>query len=211
VLIVTLSFGVIAQFVPALSDFSKSYFNGKSVYAAAYQKAVKKVYLSHDKVELKVGQTFGIVKTMSPYNATNQNVTWSVSDAKVIKIQTDIHGHCTITALKEGTAFITVKSVEGGFTAKTKVVVSKAVQVLAKDIIPSAKNVTIKVKQAARIGVTFNPTNVTNKTLIFTSSNTGVVSVDSMGLIKGNRKGTAKITIKNPASGKTTVVQVQVK
>ena len=63
--------------------------------------------------EVKVGQTYDLTTTIIPFNATNQAVTWSSNDPTVGTV--DDNGK--VTAVGVGTAFITAKTVDGGFTA----------------------------------------------------------------------------------------------
>ena len=53
------------------------------------------------------------------------------------------------------------------------------------------------------------PTNSTNQTVTWTSSNSSIVSVDNNGMIKGLKAGTATITVKT-VNNKTATVKVTV-
>lgn len=71
---------------------------------------------------IKVGDKFTLTATVEPDNATNTNLIWSTSDAKIATV--DNIGR--VTALAKGKATITVKTEDGNFTATCKVTVSKA-------------------------------------------------------------------------------------
>ncbi|MDP4087015.1 MAG: alpha-amylase family glycosyl hydrolase [Bacillota bacterium] len=73
-------------------------------------------------VSLEVGKTAKLTAKVSPKNATLQTVTWASSDERVVKV--DASGK--ITAIGEGTATITVTTLDGGFTATCTVSVTKA-------------------------------------------------------------------------------------
>ena len=70
---------------------------------------------------LEVGETRTINAIISPSNATNKKVTWSSSDEKVATV--DANGK--VTAVGVGEATITVKTEDGGKTAKCYVTVEE--------------------------------------------------------------------------------------
>lgn len=71
---------------------------------------------------IKVGATKQVTGTVTPSDATNKAVTYA-SDAELIAT---VAADGTITGVAEGTANITITSVDGGFTAKVAVTVSAA-------------------------------------------------------------------------------------
>ena len=71
-------------------------------------------------LQLNVGDDFQLVATITPSDATNQNVTWTSSDNGIATV--DDTGK--VTALAEGTATITVTTEDGNKTAISVVTVS---------------------------------------------------------------------------------------
>ena len=71
-------------------------------------------------VELSVGDNITLTATVNPAAATERGVSFSSSDASIVSVAENGE----ITALKEGTATITVTSAEGGYTDECVVVVS---------------------------------------------------------------------------------------
>ncbi|MCR4420655.1 MAG: Ig-like domain-containing protein [Clostridia bacterium] len=75
-----------------------------------------------DEVELEAGQTKQLTAVVQPVNATNQNVTWSSSNAAVATVsETGL-----VTAVSPGTATITVTTQDGGHTDSITVTVVPA-------------------------------------------------------------------------------------
>ena len=72
--------------------------------------------LSLDVAGIKTGT---LTAAVEPTNATNQNVTWSSSDEKVATVADG-----KVTAVAAGTATITVKTNDGGYTATCEVTVT---------------------------------------------------------------------------------------
>jgi len=70
---------------------------------------------------VEVGKTATIPVTFTPENATNKNVTWTVSDANIASVANGV-----VTGLAEGSTVVTAKSEEGGFTASCTLTVTKA-------------------------------------------------------------------------------------
>lgn len=161
------------------------------------------VYLDYSSVTLTItkstsGTNYGyryLNETVYPTNATNKTVTWSSSDPTVASV----NSIGKVSAESAGTATITAKTVNGK-TATCKVTVNYQ-DTRPSAVLPSALtfdtyNMTISVDETKYIWESFSPTNTTEKTLRWTSSNTDVATVNSVGLVKGVAPGTAVITAK---------------
>ena len=70
-------------------------------------------------VELTEGAETTLTATVNPSNATNRNVTWTSSDNAVATV-----ANGKVTAVKVGTATITVKTEDGNKTATCTVTVT---------------------------------------------------------------------------------------
>ena len=90
--------------------------------AAGKNVAVTGVKLDQTTATVAVGKTTQLTGTISPTNATNQDVTWSSSAPTIAKV--DANGK--VTGVKVGTATITVKTADGSKTATCKVTVTAA-------------------------------------------------------------------------------------
>jgi uncharacterized protein YjdB len=80
------------------------------------------VTLDKTTYELTVGGNVTLTATINPANATNKNVTWKTSDATVATV---VNGK--VTALKAGTATITVTTEDGNKTATCTVTVKATI------------------------------------------------------------------------------------
>lgn len=83
------------------------------------------VSLDLSNVELLEGETQQLTATVGPNNATNNGVIFSSSNAAIASV--DANG--MVTAEAEGTATITVTTVDGGFTASTEIIVTSPLNV----------------------------------------------------------------------------------
>ena len=82
--------------------------------------SVSGVTLNKTSLTLTEGGSETLVATVNPSNATDTSVSWSSSDATVASV--DVSGK--VTALKAGTATITVTTTDGGKTASCAVTVN---------------------------------------------------------------------------------------
>jgi hypothetical protein len=81
--------------------------------------AVTGVSLDQSSLAMSVSDTEQLTATVSPVNATDKTVTWTSSNGSVATVVDGL-----VTAVDEGTATITVETVDGNFTGTCSVVVS---------------------------------------------------------------------------------------
>ena len=148
------------------------------------------------------GATFQLAAWPQPSNATNKAVTWTSSNTAVAKVSST----GKVTAVKAGTATITVKTADGGKTATCKITVK--VPVTSVKLNATAK--TLNVGKTFQLAAWPQPSNATNKAVTWTSSNTTVATVSSTGLVTAKKKGTATITVKTVDGGKTATCKITV-
>ncbi|MBF7143868.1 MULTISPECIES: Ig-like domain-containing protein [Pseudomonas] len=84
--------------------------------------AVTGVSLKTASKDLAVGASYSNTVTITPTNATNQNVTWATSDASVATVS----AAGSVKGIKVGKATITCTTVDGGFSASFTVNVTAA-------------------------------------------------------------------------------------
>ena len=77
------------------------------------------VSLDKTNLNLNPGKGGTLIATITPSNATNQNVTWESSDTKVVTVDNGL-----VTAVAEGSATITVTTEDGSKTATCTVIVT---------------------------------------------------------------------------------------
>lgn len=150
--------------------------------------AVTGVKLDKTTLSLETGGTATLNATISPENATNQKVTWSSSASTIAKV--DQNGK--VTAVKAGTATITVKTDDQGKTASCKVTVKDgAVKVTKIEILnPSGTAESFHWQYITADDYTYQlkvkvyPENATNKNVTWKSSNTNAMTVSNTGLVR---------------------------
>jgi len=160
------------------------------------KKAVKptKIELNITKLSINIGESATLNATISPSNATDKKIKWSSSDKKVASVSSS----GVVKGIKAGKVTITAKTANGK-TAKCAVTV-KAVAVSGVKVSPASAVLTVGGSQ--QLKATVSPSNATDKTVKWSSSDTSVAKVNKNGLVTAIAKGTATITVK--ASNKKT-------
>lgn len=155
----------------------------------------KKVTLSETSLTIKDGKTKTLTAKLSPSNVTNDTLVWSSSDSKIAKVSQE----GKITAVKPGTAYIYCKSADGKASAKCKVTVKKVTPTSVK---LSAETLSLPYGKTKTLKATVSPSNATDKSLTWTSSDPSVVKVDKSGKIKGLKAGKSAVITVTTNSGK---------
>ena len=114
--------------------------------------------------------------------------------------------NCTIKGLKDGSATITVKTADGGFTATCSVTVRTAVTGVSL----SQTSATMNKGDTLQLTATISPSNATNQSVTWSSSDSTVASVSNSGLVTAKKGGTATITVKTADGGKTATCSITV-
>jgi uncharacterized protein YjdB len=134
----------------------------------------------------------------------SDSLSWSSSDASVAVV--DSNGK--VTAVGVGTATITATTKDAVLNASTNITVSPKT---VTGITLSQTTLSLTAGGSSTLTATVAPSDATNKTVSWTSSNTGVATV-SNGKITAKKVGTATITCTaNDGSGKTATCKVTVK
>ena len=82
--------------------------------------SVKGVSLTPSVLTLKPGESRQLSAEVTPENASDQTITWSSSNDAVVSVEAGV-----VTAVKAGTAKITVTTVSGGYTAECDITVEE--------------------------------------------------------------------------------------
>lgn len=175
---------------------------------AAAEVDVESVSLNKTSLELKAGTSETLTATVAPENATDKSTQWLSSNTQVVAVEQS----GKIKALNEGTATITVMTIDGNYTAECIVTVTKAdtEPVAATGVSLNKTALELKTGADETLTATVAPENATNKTVNWTSSNTNVATVDATGKVTAAGNGTAVITASTVDGGFTAQCTVTV-
>ncbi len=165
---------------------------------------VTAISLDKSEIEIYVGETYQFEVSHVSSEAPTPKYKWEVADfinyrpAGVAKV-TDSG---LLTALKEGETEVKVSTIDVGdangqpFVATCRV---KVKPVVAAGIKLNKNTLTLKSGETEQLSYTITPENTTYKDVEWKSSDEKVVTVSSVGVVKGNRAGntTITVTIKN--------------
>ena len=161
------------------------------------------VTLDKTTVSLEEGNTTTLTATVAPANATNKAVTWKSSNTSVATVNNG-----KVTAVKAGTATITVTTEDGSKTATCKVTVTPATINVTGVTLDKAE-ISMEEGKTTTLTATVAPTNATNKAVTWKTSDTSVATVDN-GKITAVKAGTATITVTTADGGKTAACEIKV-
>ncbi|MCI6918267.1 Ig-like domain-containing protein, partial [bacterium] len=136
-----------------------------------------------------------------PDNSTNKNVSWKSSNTSVATVNNGV-----VTALKAGTATITVTTEYCGKTATCQVTVNERIYNV-ESVSLDKTNITLTEGDSETLTATVYPDNATNKNVSWKSSNTSVATVNN-GVVTAIKAGTATITVTTEDGRKTASCQV---
>jgi uncharacterized protein YjdB len=154
---------------------------------------------------VNIGATTQLSATVQPSNATNQNVSWSTSNASVATV----NGSGLVTGVAQGTATITVTTQDGNKTASSAITVSTTdVPVTGVTVSPTTASLNVGATQS--LVATVAPANATNKNVSWSTSNAGVATVNSSGLVTAVAVGNATITVTTQDGNKTATSAITV-
>lgn len=172
---------------------------------------VKKVALNSSNVTLQEGSSTTLKATLTPKNTTQKTLLWTTSNKNVANVS----ANGVVTAVKKGTATITVQvkgtSVKSNckVTVNAKPVVKVDVKVTNLTFAEQEKNLEAGTTYQTKLNVA--PSNATNKSVVYTSSNASVASVDANGKVTAKVPGDVVITATaKDGSGKKATMKIHV-
>ena len=137
-----------------------------------------------------IGQTPVFTPTITPSNAANKKVLWTSSDKSIATVSST----GVIKAVSNGTCKI-IATTTDGTNLSASVNITVALPIKATGITTNITNYTITtIHDVPTFRATITPTNTTNKTVKWSSSNTNVATVSESGVVTAVGNGTCTIT-----------------
>ena len=169
-----------------------TYHNTEGVCIVEYMEAasvpVTGITMKKTAVSVYENNTVTLKAVVAPTDATDKTITWKSKNTKIATVS----AKGVVKGISAGETIITATTKDGGFKAKCKVTVKAPIKATAVKVSPTKATMTKGETLALRSKVT--PTNTTNKTLKWTTSDKTVATVDQNGVVTAKKKGTAVIT-----------------
>ena len=144
------------------------------------------------------GESAVLTANVYPESATNKSLMWSVGDSKIVSFDSYTG---TVTGLKEGTTTITVTATNGTTdtsddrTAECQIeVLSDQPAISVTDISLNKSTVELEVDGKTRLIITIEPSDASDKTVVWSTDNADVATVNESGVVTAVSAGTARIT-----------------
>ncbi|NLC04755.1 MAG: hypothetical protein GX787_10825, partial [Tissierellia bacterium] len=180
--------------------------NSKTVNLTVHvqQIAVTGVSLHENSMLLPKDSEAMLYASVAPSNASNRSLVWTSSDPTVATVDND----GKVKGVGEGTANITVKTVDGGFTDVSQITVF----VSAISIQLNKSSTQLRINDQEQLTVIPNPEDAEINNVEWSSSNASVAEVDQTGKITAKSAGGTIITatVNTPGGILTATCQVNV-
>ena len=152
-----------------------------AVTVTASTVAVTGIRLTREPFTMPAGIRMSIKGFVIPADATNQDVTWSTSNAQVATVTQTDYRSCTIAGVSAGTATITCTSADGGITNSILVTITDDTPITA--ITLDKTELDLITGQSEKLTASVTPSNASTKNLIWKSDYPDVVSVTQDGVV----------------------------
>ena len=160
---------------------------------------------------ITAGKKVQLKASIAPSNATDKSVTWTSSNKKVATV--NAKGLVTFKKNAGGKKVTITATAKDGSKKFAKITLTcmkgsvKSIKLSGKTTVKSGKTTKLKAKVSTKNGKA-------NKTVVWSSSNTKLATVDKNGKVKTvkGKKGTVKITAKaTDGSGKKATIKIKIK
>lgn len=156
--------------------------------------------------ELEIGNSSLMSVTVIPESATEQKIVYTSSDTEVATV----NELGRITGVKKGTVTITVSCGNVSKSFSLNIVEAKSDEIPVTDIEIADYEEEIEVDKTLSLSVTVLPSDATNSTVTYKSSDEKIATVNSSGEVKGISKGEVTITISAGAITKKVKLKIKV-
>ena len=188
--IATVSNGTITAQSAGKATITAKTFNGKT--ASCTVTVVinpTKINLSKTTLSIQKGSTAALTASVLPADSTDKTVTWTTSNSKVAAVSGG-----KVTAVSAGKATITAKTSNGKTASCTVTVTNPPVAVTA--VFLNKTSMTLGKGETIKLTAAVAPSDATNKTIAWRTSDSKILTVDKSGNVKAVNNGTAWITAK---------------
>jgi len=164
---------------------------------------VEKIIVTNPTIELNIGESAKIEYSIEPADATNKNISFVSENPDIVAFNAEKE----IVGVSAGEGTIVLKS-SNGVEERIKVTVKQG-NIEVSGVYLDMKLITVMEGADRTLNVTIRPSNASNQTITWTSSDNNIATVDN-GKVTGVKEGTATITAKSN-NGKEASCTVNVK
>ena len=181
--------GVVTAVASGTVIITASTIDGSNLYATCnvtVKQLATSISLNKTDATIYTGNTLQLNATVLPSTTSNPSVTWSSSNTSAATVSST----GLVTAKSTGTAVITAITADGtNLSASCSVTVKR----LATSISLNKTSATLYLDQTVQLTATVSPSNATDKSVVWSSSDDGIASVTNTGLVTAIATGNATI------------------
>ena len=166
------------------------------------------IVLDATEITLQVDESYQIGYRIEPNETTDQTVYWSSSNGDIATATSD----GWIVGISKGETMITART-SNNKTATIKVVVEQIIPTPTAVLYPSRIDLSLsrlilKVGETKQLYVKYQPENIEDKTVTWSTNDSSIITVSGTGLVKGIKLGTATIEVESVNNLKGTAIVV---
>lgn len=180
-------------FVPEASidmyKYSLTWENFFNIKPLANDVLVKSITVTPGEVSIHLKEQVQLTATVSNDDASNKEVAWSSSDEAIATV--DDNG--VVTAVSVGAVTITAEATDGSHIKGYSVVT--VLPTLVESITIEEQDIRLKVDKKIQLTAVVGPDDATDKTIVWSSSNSRIADVDANGLVTAGRYYSGDVTI----------------
>lgn len=137
---------------------------------------------------LAIGSELTLEAVVMPENADNNTVSWSSNKPDVATVEDG-----TVKAIAVGVASITATTTDGGKMATCEITVVEN-DIAVTGITLNKESLELEIGSTAKLTATVEPSDATNSSIVWSSLDNNVVTVDKDGNVKAVAKGETSVT-----------------
>jgi len=204
----TVLHGLITSIATGSATITVSSTDGSNIFAivlvtvtAVPDIPVYAIALNQTSASLYPSSTLALTATITPSNATDKTVSWSSNSTNAT-----VNSSGVVTAVSAGSAVIRATTASGNLTA----ICTLTITVPVASVSISPISTTVNTGLTKQLTATIMPSNATNKAVTWSSTNTAITTVNSLGVVSGISTGSTTIHVQTADGGFTATSAVTV-
>lgn len=166
--------------------------------------SVEGISLATKQATINTGETHQLAPTITPADASNKSIVYASANASIATV--DQAGK--IRGIGAGTTTIEVRTSDGNFTDTFTVTVKN---VPVSGIVINQNTTAMRMGTTLSLTATVSPSNATNKSFTWSSTDTSVATVNATGLVTPVAPGTTTIRATTADGNKIAILTLEVK
>ena len=151
---------------------------------------VQRVTVTPAQTTLFVSETLQLRSSVLPGDATDRNITWTSDQPEVVSVTSE----GLISALAEGVAIISATADGVSGSCRVRVIKEEKPVIEVSGVTISPESLTLVYGESGTLTASVLPENATDPSLIWSSSDPAVITVNNQGVVTSVCAGTATVT-----------------